>query len=60
MIGSRTFPGAAPAGTLARAWHTALLAALGLAILIGVGFAPMPALHDAAHDTRHSFNFPCH
>lgn len=39
----------------------ALVAALlGVFILYGVGFAnPMP-VHNAAHDGRHSFAFPCH
>lgn len=32
----------------------------GFAILFGVGFMPMEAVHNAAHDTRHSFVFPCH
>jgi cobalt transporter subunit CbtB len=31
---------------------------LGLFMLYGVGFAQ--AAHDAAHDSRHSFAFPCH
>ncbi len=34
-------------------------AVLGIVVLIGVGFTPGPA-HNAAHDTRHSFAFPCH
>jgi cobalt transporter subunit CbtB len=25
-----------------------------------VGFANIPALHDAAHDVRHTLSFPCH
>jgi len=33
---------------------------LGSLVLLGVGFLPMDALHNAAHDTRHSFAFPCH
>ena len=33
---------------------------LGLFILFGVGFAQLQAVHDAAHDTRHSIAFPCH
>jgi cobalt transporter subunit CbtB len=38
------------------------LAAILLGILfIGVtGFAPLQALHDAAHNTRHAISFPCH
>ena len=37
-----------------------LAAALGAALLFGAGFASMPALHNAAHDARHSDAFPCH
>lgn len=33
---------------------------LGCALLFLVGFAPLPAVHNAAHDTRHSSAFPCH
>lgn len=36
------------------------VAALGIVILFGVGFAPMDIAHNAAHDTRHSVAFPCH
>lgn len=32
----------------------------GLFLLYGVGFANSSALHNAAHDQRHSFTFPCH
>ncbi len=35
-------------------------AVLGIVIIFAVGFAPLPAVHNAAHDTRHSFAFPCH
>ena len=45
---------------LVRAWQTAVLALLGALIVLGVGFAGTPAIHDAAHDTRHAFGFPCH
>jgi cobalt transporter subunit CbtB len=38
------------------------IAAILLGVLfIGVtGFAPLQALHDAAHNTRHAISFPCH
>ena len=42
------------------------LAAAVIAFLIGAslvftaGFAQTSALHDAAHDSRHSLAFPCH
>jgi cobalt transporter subunit CbtB len=39
----------------------ALLAVLFGALLIyGAGFAGPASLHNAAHDTRHAFTFPCH
>lgn len=37
-----------------------LASALALVLLYGMGFAPMQALHNAAHDSRHSAGFPCH
>ncbi|MCB5203448.1 CbtB-domain containing protein [Neorhizobium sp. T786] len=33
---------------------------LGLFIVGFVGFSHMEAVHNAAHDTRHSLAFPCH
>jgi cobalt transporter subunit CbtB len=39
--------------------HVAALA-FGAIILFAVGFMPMSQAHNAAHDTRHSFAFPCH
>ena len=39
----------------------AVIAALiGAFILLGVGFAQPEVLHNAAHDARHAFAFPCH
>jgi cobalt transporter subunit CbtB len=38
----------------------ALLLFFGLALLAGAGLAGSEALHNAAHDTRHSLGFPCH
>ncbi|CUI08852.1 CbtB-domain containing protein [Massilia sp. P8910] len=35
-------------------------ASLGVVLLYGAGFASMEALHNAAHDSRHSAGFPCH
>ncbi len=32
----------------------------GLFLLWGAGFAQPEALHNATHDTRHAFAFPCH
>jgi cobalt transporter subunit CbtB len=53
----------APSLSAARpaALRPALVAfALGLALLYVVGFAGPQVIHDAAHDARHSLNFPCH
>jgi cobalt transporter subunit CbtB len=42
-------------------WLPVLLAAsLGVFLLWGVGFSHVEALHNAAHDMRHSNAFPCH
>lgn len=35
-------------------------AMLGGLLLFGAGFAQSSTLHDAAHDSRHAFTFPCH
>jgi cobalt transporter subunit CbtB len=42
--------------------RTAALSAMliGTALIFLVGFAPLSAVHNAAHDTRHSAAFPCH
>jgi cobalt transporter subunit CbtB len=33
---------------------------LGVFLIYGVGFAHADLLHNAAHDGRHAFAFPCH
>ena len=33
---------------------------LGAFLVIGTGFAHSDTIHNAAHDSRHSFSFPCH
>lgn len=33
---------------------------LGVLIVGIAGFSPLQAIHNAAHDTRHSNAFPCH
>ena len=38
----------------------ALTLLVGLGFVFLVGFAPLSAVHNAAHDTRHSAAFPCH
>lgn len=48
-------------GSAARPFIPALSAMLlGLMLILLVGFAPVPAVHNAAHDTRHTAAFPCH
>ncbi|MCE4222245.1 CbtB-domain containing protein [Methylobacterium sp. C25] len=37
-----------------------IAALLGLGLVFMTGFAPAMALHNAAHDFRHTQNFPCH
>jgi cobalt transporter subunit CbtB len=44
----------------ARRLAGALAILLGVFVIYGVGFAQPAALHEAAHDGRHSFAFPCH
>ena len=45
-------------GTRMAAVVVALL--LGVLILMGSGFVQADVLHNAAHDARHAFAFPCH
>lgn len=33
---------------------------LGAFLVLGTGFAHSDTIHNAAHDSRHSFAFPCH
>jgi cobalt transporter subunit CbtB len=33
---------------------------IGAAMVFLVGFSHVEAVHNAAHDTRHSLAFPCH
>ena len=37
-----------------------IAAALGALVIWVVGFSHVEAVHNAAHDTRHSHAFPCH
>lgn len=40
--------------------HILAAGVLGFVILLFVGFAPVNAIHNAAHDSRHSVSLPCH
>lgn len=45
----------------ARAAAPAALAILvGALFIVGAGFAHSATVHNAAHDARHAFAFPCH
>lgn len=33
---------------------------LGSFLIYGAGLSHAQTLHDTAHDTRHSYGFPCH
>ena len=46
--------------TSARSMAPLLAAALGVVLVYLAGFAQIEALHDGAHDARHSAGFPCH
>ena len=45
---------------LSRAIPIFAAALLGIFIVGGVGFSHIEAVHNAAHDYRHSMAFPCH
>jgi cobalt transporter subunit CbtB len=49
------------AGARAAAVASALVATvLGAFLVLGAGFVPISAVHNAGHDSRHAFAFPCH
>jgi cobalt transporter subunit CbtB len=48
------------AATTADVKAALMASALAVFLLYGMGFSPMEALHNAAHDSRHSAAFPCH
>ena len=43
-----------------RLGQAGVLALVGLAFLFLSGFASPDLVHNAAHDARHAFAFPCH
>lgn len=47
-------------GVPAKVLSLSAMAVLGGLLVGGVGFANIPAIHDAAHDVRHTLSFPCH
>ena len=59
-IPSAAEPGRQDATTSPRKFGALCAAILGMVLIYGAGFAQVPELHDAAHDTRHAAGFPCH
>ena len=60
VIDHAAAPANAATATSANIKAALLSCALAIGLLYGMGFAPMEALHNAAHDSRHSAAFPCH
>lgn len=48
------------ASRLALAMPAIFAIAFGMFMVFGVGFAHPTTIHNAAHDARHAFAFPCH
>jgi cobalt transporter subunit CbtB len=59
-IGSQPIVDARQAARSERLVAAVMAALFGIFLVWGVGFSPVAALHNAAHDTRHSLAFPCH
>ncbi len=43
-----------------RAAPAVLALLFGVFLVFGTGFAHPQTIHNAAHDSRHAFAFPCH
>ncbi len=46
--------------TISKPLQLATALVLGFVFLFGAGFVQTSAVHNAAHDVRHSLSFPCH
>ncbi|WP_210484244.1 CbtB domain-containing protein [Microvirga antarctica] len=55
-----SLPLAAAATPASRILQLGLAAFLGLFVVGFAGFSHISAVHNAAHDVRHSLAFPCH
>lgn len=51
---------ATASGAIAKPLQLVAAFFLGAVILYGAGFVETSAVHNAAHDMRHSQGFPCH
>lgn len=59
-IFARTIGGLMDETMAAKLPAVALALLLGGALIYGVALASPSAIHNAAHDGRHTFAFPCH
>jgi cobalt transporter subunit CbtB len=50
----------APAASFVAVAPALFAIVLGTFFVLGVGFAAPAAIHNAAHDVRHAYAFPCH
>jgi cobalt transporter subunit CbtB len=57
---AHTVSQARPQPKASRLVTVAVMAGLGVALVFIAGFAQPQALHNAAHDSRHTLSFPCH
>jgi cobalt transporter subunit CbtB len=62
QIGGATAAGSTAGGRVraATAAQAVLALVLGAFIVFGAGLSHISAVHNAAHDARHSAGFPCH
>jgi cobalt transporter subunit CbtB len=60
MIETRAISRPTVAATTSTALAAVVAMLLGAFLVYGVGFASPSTIHNAAHDGRHSFAFPCH
>jgi cobalt transporter subunit CbtB len=60
MISMRAVSTKAAPGAIAVVLPAVLAILLGAIFVYGVGFASPMVIHNAAHDARHGFAFPCH
>jgi cobalt transporter subunit CbtB len=59
-MAAHTIAKTVPLSASARIQAGVLSLLLGAFLVWGAGLANSAALHDTAHDTRHSYGFPCH
>jgi len=60
MIGTLAASTKPASGAIAVVLPAMLAILLGAVLVYGVGFASPMSIHNAAHDARHAFAFPCH